>query len=149
MLWTGAGVGSSRTPTDTAAARTTRFTGPTDSAHTGADLLTEKQKDRLVDLFASDEHVQAEATWGIYQRTIAAYREPDRVKGRELMIKLIESVSHGVPAALSELVTLGRTLKKRADDVLAWSGPAPATDRLRRSTAGSRTCTGQPSGSTT
>lgn len=32
---------------------------------------------------------------------------------------MIESVSHGVPAALVEVVTLGRTLKKRADDVLA------------------------------
>ncbi|GAA4730367.1 hypothetical protein GCM10023350_12010 [Nocardioides endophyticus] len=47
---------------------------------------------------------------------IGAYREPDRVKGRELMVKLIDSVSNGVPAVLSEVVTLGRTLKKRADD---------------------------------
>ena len=32
-------------------------------------------------------------------------------KGRDLMVKLIESVSHGVPAVLSEVTTLGRTLK--------------------------------------
>ena len=32
---------------------------------------------------------------------------------------LIESLSHGVPAALSEVITLGRTLKRRAADVLA------------------------------
>ncbi len=51
---------------------------------------------------------------------IAAYREPDRATGRELMVTLIESVSHGVPVVLSELVTLGRTLKQRADDVLAY-----------------------------
>jgi transposase len=88
--------------------------------HTGADLLTDKQKARLADLFASDEHVEVEATWGIYQRMIAAYRQPDRVRGRELMEKLIESVSHGVPSALTELITLGRTLKKRAADVLAY-----------------------------
>jgi hypothetical protein len=49
--------------------------------HTGADLLTEKQKDRLSALFDGDEHVEVEATWGIYQRMIAAYREPDRVDG--------------------------------------------------------------------
>ena len=36
-------------------------------------------------LFAADEHVQVEATWGIYQRMIAAYREPDRAEGREQM----------------------------------------------------------------
>lgn len=91
---------------------------------TGADLLTDKQKDRLADLFDAeshgDTHVEVEATWEIYQRMIAAYREPDRKLGKELMEKLIDSLSAGVPAALTELVTLGRTLKKRADDVLAY-----------------------------
>jgi len=70
--------------------------------HTGADLLTDKQKDRLLALFAADEHLQVEATWTIYQQMIAAYREPDRTRGRALMVKLIESLSHGVPAALME-----------------------------------------------
>jgi transposase len=88
--------------------------------HTGADLLTDKQTDRLTALFADEQHVEVEATWGIYQRMIAAYRHPDRTKGRELMSKLIDSVSHGVPPALIEIVTLGRTLKKRAADVLAY-----------------------------
>lgn len=32
--------------------------------HTGTDLLTDKQKDRLAALFASDAHVEVEATWG-------------------------------------------------------------------------------------
>jgi transposase len=36
------------------------------------------------------------------------------------MVKLTESHSHGVPAALSELITLRRTLKQRGDDVLAY-----------------------------
>jgi transposase len=57
-----------------------------------------------------------------HQRMIAAYREPDRPKGRELMSKLIESVHQGVPSALSEVNTLGRTLKKRAADALAYFG---------------------------
>ena len=52
--------------------------------HTGAGLLTEKQRDRLHALFAADAHVEVEATWGIYQRMIAAYREPDRRHGRAL-----------------------------------------------------------------
>ena len=88
--------------------------------HTGADLLTDRQKDRLTALFAGDDHVEVEATWGIYQRMIGAYREPDRTRGRAMMTSLIASVSQGVPAALSEVITLGRTLKKRADDVLAY-----------------------------
>ena len=37
---------------------------------------------RLDALFADDEHVEVEATWGIYQRMIAAYRDPDRAAGR-------------------------------------------------------------------
>ena len=38
------------------------------------------------------------------------------------MQKLIDSVSHGVPVALSEVNTLGRTLKKRAAEALAYFG---------------------------
>ncbi len=63
-------------------------------------------------MFDVDEHVQVEATWGIYQRMIGAYREPHRAKGRQLMTALIESVSHHVSSALTELITLGRTLAK-------------------------------------
>ncbi len=37
------------------------------------------------------------------------------------MEKLITSVSQGVPAVLSKVTILGRTLKKRAADVLAYS----------------------------
>lgn len=88
--------------------------------HTGHDLLTDRQRQRLTALFENEEHVQVEATWGIYQRMIAAYREPDRDRGKQLMSTLIESVTTGVPTALTELRTLGRTLKKRAADVLAY-----------------------------
>jgi len=122
------------------------------SLHTGADLLTDKQHQRLQALFNLDAHVQVEATWGTYQRMITAYREPDRTRGRELMSTLIESVSHGVPAALSELRRLGRTLKQRAADVLAYfdrpgtsNGPTEAIngrlEHLRGSALGFRNLT--------
>jgi len=88
--------------------------------HTGTDLLTDKQRHRIEALFADQEHVAVEVTWGVYQGVIAAYRHPDRTRGRALMTTLIGSVSHGVPAGLSEVTTLGRTLKKRAADVLAY-----------------------------
>jgi hypothetical protein len=42
--------------------------------HTGADLLTDKRAKRLQNLFPTDSHLEVEATWGIYQRMIAAYR---------------------------------------------------------------------------
>ncbi len=44
--------------------------------HTGEDLLTDRQRERLLRLFADDDHVEVEATWGIVQRMIAAYRRP-------------------------------------------------------------------------
>ena len=49
-----------------------------------------------------------------------AYREPNHARGRELMRAVIDSVSRAVPSALTELITLGRTLMKRAEDVLAY-----------------------------
>jgi transposase len=120
--------------------------------HTGADLLTDRQQQRLTALFAVDEHVQVEATWGVYQRMIGAYRQSDRAKGRRLMSNLIDALAHGVPAALTELITLGRTLKKRAADVLAYfdrpgssNGPTEAIngrlEHLRGSALGFRNLT--------
>ncbi|HMS49808.1 ISL3 family transposase [Candidatus Neomicrothrix sp.] len=120
--------------------------------HTGADLLTDRQKTRLTALFAVDAHAEVEATWHMYQRAVAAYREPDRRKGRIMMAALITTLSTGVPTPLTELITLGRTLKKRAADVLAYfdrpgtsNGPTEAIngrlEHLRGSALGFRNLT--------
>lgn len=117
--------------------------------HTGAGLLTDTQTDRLEALFTDDAHVEVEVTWAVYQQMIAAYREPDRAVGRELMRTLIESLSNGVPTALTEIATLGRTLTRRAADVLAYfdrpgtsNGPTEAIngrlEHLRGSALGFR-----------
>jgi transposase len=87
---------------------------------TGAELLTDKQKKRLSAVFADDAHVQVEATWLFYQRIVAAYRDPDRVKAKTTLTDIIGELAAGVPTVLTELITLGRTLKKRAVDVLAY-----------------------------
>ena len=120
--------------------------------HTGAGLLTDKQQTRLQELFVLEEHVPVEATWGIYQRMIAAYREKDRSLGRAAMEALIDAVSQDVPAGLDELRKLGRTLKARATDVLAYferpgtsNGPTEAIngrlEHLRGSALGFRNLT--------
>lgn len=120
--------------------------------HTGAELLTDKQTQRLEDLFATETHVAVEATWGIYQRMITAYRETDRARARDLMSKLIDSVSQGVPSGLTEIRKLGRTLKRRAVDILAYfdrpgtsNGPTEALngrlEHLRGSALGFRNLT--------
>lgn len=120
--------------------------------HTGAGLLTEKQKKRIADLFTEDKHIEVEATWGAYQRMIAAYREPDRTAAKKLMRDVIDSLNAGVPAALTELKKLGGTLKRRAADVLAYfdrpgtsNGPTEAIngrlEHLRGSALGFRNLT--------
>ena len=120
--------------------------------HTGADLLTEKQQTRLDSLFAGDEHNDVEATWQTYQSMVAAYREPDRKLGKELMVQLIDSASKPVTAGLVEIGKLGRTLKRCADDILAYfdrpgtsNGPTEAIngrlEHLRGSALGFRNLT--------
>ncbi len=83
---------------------------------------------------------------------ITAYRTPDRASGRTTMNTLIDALSQSVPTALTELVTLGRTLKRRAADVLAYfdrpgtsNGPTEAIngrlEHLRGSALGFRNLT--------
>jgi len=120
--------------------------------HTGADLLTDKQRTRLRELFDSDAHVQVEATWSIYQRMITAYRHTDHAEGQRVMRALIDSLSNNIPIELTELTKLGRTLKRRAADVLAYftrpgtsNGPTEALngrlEHLRGSALGFRNLT--------
>jgi transposase len=117
--------------------------------HTGDDFLTDRQRERLVVLFTSDDHVEVEATWGIYQRMIAAYRDPDRARAKTAMTEVIQALREGVPAPLVELRRLGRTLNHRAADVLAYfdrpgtsNGPTEAIngrlEHLRGSALGFR-----------
>jgi transposase len=119
---------------------------------TGAELLADRQRTRLDAVFADDAHVQVEATWGIYQRIVAAYRNPDRAAAKTEMIAIITTISRGVPSALTELITLGRTLRRRAADVLAYfdrpgtsNGPTEAIngrlEHLRGSALGFRNLT--------
>jgi transposase len=87
---------------------------------TGAELLTTKQKTRLGAVFGDDAHVQVEATWLYYQRIVAAYRDPDRAAAKTALTAIIDELASGVPAVLTELITLGRTLKRRVVDILAY-----------------------------
>jgi transposase len=83
---------------------------------------------------------------------VSAYREPDRAKGHTMMQTLITSLSHSVPATLREIITLGRTLNRRATDILAYfdrprtsNGPTEAIngrlEHLRGSALGFRNLT--------
>ena len=89
--------------------------------HTRSCLLTPRQQHRILDLFASDCHVALEVTWSVYQNIIDAYRDPNKIRGKALMQAEINTLtSTRVPRGLTELITLGRTLKRRAGDILAY-----------------------------
>ena len=103
-------------------------------------------------LFSDEQPAEIEATWGIYQRMITAYREPDRQLGKKAMQAVIDTVSEGIPTALVEIRRLGRTLNKRATDILAFfdrpgssNGPTEAIngrlEHLRGSALGFRNLT--------
>jgi transposase len=120
--------------------------------HTGAGLLTDRQTARINALFAEERHAAVEATWGIYQRMIAAYRDPDRAVGKAAMQAVIDALATGIPDGLHELRRLGRTLRQRAIDVLAFfdlpgtsNGPTEAIngrlEHLRGSALGFRNLT--------
>ena len=50
-----------------------------------------------------------------------AYRDPNKIRGKALMQAEIDRLSNaGVPSSLTEIITLGRTLKRRSRDILAY-----------------------------
>ena len=106
-------------------------------ARTRAALLTQKQWFRLLDVIEDPAHLCLAVTWQSYQDIIDAYQHREPAEGRKLMTKLIDTLAAGVPAALTELRTLGRTLHRRRDDVLAYfdhpgtsNGPSEAINGL-------------------
>ena len=111
-------------------------------------LLTEKQRTRLETVFAAEDHVAVEVTWWSYQQIIAAYAEQDRRRGKTLLTTVIDKLRSRLPDGLEELATLGRTLHRRRDDVLAYfdhrasNGPTEAIngrlEALRRNALGFR-----------
>ncbi len=119
---------------------------------TGAGLLTERQIERIEALFADARHVAVEATWGVYQDIITAYREHDRGLGKHFLTHTIARITTAVPVELVEVRKLARTLKKHATDVLAYfdrpgtsNGPTEAIngrlEHLRGSALGFRNLT--------
>ncbi|WP_156252033.1 ISL3 family transposase [Pseudactinotalea terrae] len=119
---------------------------------TGASLLQPRQIERIEALFADQRHAAVEATWGIYQDIITAYREPDRGLAKHFLTHTIARITAAVPHELVEVRKLGRTLTQRAADVLGYfdrpgtsNGPTEAIngrlEHLRGSALGFRNLT--------
>jgi transposase len=99
------------------------------------ELLSARQKTRLSAVFADQAHTPVELTWWIYQQIIDAYAHPNPRQGKTLLARVIGMLRSGVPAGLEELATLGRTLHRRRDDVLAYFTHRASNGPPRPSTA--------------
>lgn len=86
-----------------------------------AELRTDRQQTRVGLLLADTANQALNLAEGAYQKIIRCYRQSDRRKGRAMMAELIESLAvKGSAPGCPELATLGRTLKKRMSDILAF-----------------------------
>jgi transposase len=88
-------------------------------------------------VFADQRHVAFEVTWSLYQSVIEAYQADQPAEGKKIMTRLITSIQSSVPASLEELRSLGQTMKRRRDDILAFfdhpgtsNGPTEAVNGL-------------------
>ena len=120
---------------------------------TGLGLLKQHQLAKLETVFdAHPDHVAVEVTWDIYQRAVAAYRHNKPATGRKILERVIARIASGVPTGLPELATLGRTIKRRSADILAFfdhpgtsNGPSEAIngrlEHLRGTALGFRNIT--------
>ncbi|MBG9267099.1 transposase, partial [Corynebacterium belfantii] len=61
-----------------------------------------------------------EVTWAVYQDIVSVYRTNDGNEGKKLLQLVIDDLMTNLPTGLVELKRLGRTLKRRAADVLAF-----------------------------
>ena len=58
--------------------------------------------------------------WSIYQAIIAAYKNPNKRKGRTKLANIIDALNTEVTRGLPELRSLARTLRHRRNDTLAY-----------------------------
>lgn len=74
--------------------------------------------------------------WSIYQAMIAAYDNPKKRSGRAKLAGVIDALNSEVTRAIPGLRSLARTLKRRRNDILAFSThPYTATAQPKPSTA--------------
>ena len=84
-------------------------------------LRTDKQRERAARLLDDPANHALRLAHGAYQRIIRCYAQEDRKRGRGMMAGLIEALNaRGAAPGCPELATLGRTLKRRMGDVLAF-----------------------------
>jgi transposase len=120
--------------------------------HTGADLLTDRQRERLKTLLRGRRSCRGRSDPGELPAPDRRLPQPRPNPRETALTAVIGSLTDGVPTMLVELRRLGRTLAKRAADVLAYfdrpgtsNGPTEAIngrlEHLRGSALGFRNLT--------
>ena len=79
-------------------------------------------------MFADQRHAAFKVTWNVYQTELPT-------KEKKIMTQLITSLHSSIPTGLQKLRSLGQTMTRHRDDILAFSSttPAPATAPPKRS----------------
>ena len=86
-----------------------------------ASLRTPRQRERVDALLADPVNDALRLAHGAYQRIIACYRHKDPRRGRRMMGALIDALAEPTATCrCPELRSLGRTLKRRRADILAY-----------------------------
>ena len=113
---------------------------------TGADLLTDKQRQRISALFADDAHLQVEATWGVTRPWSAPTVTPIGLAAKP------RCKPSSTPWPAASRLPWSRSERSAGPSSngqpMSWpisTGRAPATDRPKRSTVASSTSAGPPS----
>jgi transposase len=83
-------------------------------------LVTPARAEKLDEMLTDDRHVAVQVTWEVYQQIIAAFDEPVARDGKRRLFTLLKRIKSGLPAGLTELATLGRTLWRKRSQVLAY-----------------------------
>lgn len=87
---------------------------------TGQNYLTDKQQARLEKVFSDKDHQQVQTTWQVYQQIVSAFRNPQKQAGKADLTTLIDTNSKSFSNQFPELRRLGRTMHRRADDILTY-----------------------------
>ena len=83
-------------------------------------LLTSRQHSRLANLFTVDAYKPLHDTWRAYQKIITCYNTANKQQALHMMQELVNNINESPRNAPPELKTLGRTLKRRLPDILAY-----------------------------
>lgn len=94
--------------------------------HAGQENLTDRQRERLDQVWAADErHVAVEVAWQCSQTVRSAYHQDTHAKGRLIALRILDTF-HTCP--IPEIARLGQTLRKWRQEFLGYFDTSGASN---------------------